>query len=239
MDVGLLQWLAEEGRGRFYFTSRARDIPHILTKETRLAARHAIVEEPTVPLLAGSSAVLRATGGEFPTLGGYVTTLPRNAAQVVLVSPKGDPLLAQWQHGLGRSIVWTSDSEGRWTSTLNSWKSAPAFSSALVDWTLPPEETPFEMRGEVKAGMATLVVEGEVQEDARLSARVVGPRLNVMEIPLAATALGRFMEGPYLLQIVEEGAQGKRPVRPVWWRPTRPNTRTWRADPRTIAKFRP
>ena len=217
VDVDLLQWLAEEASGRFYFTSRARDIPQILTKETRLAARHAIVEEPTVPLLAGSSPVLRATGGEFPTLGGYVTTLPRNAAKVVLVSPKGDPLLAQWQHGLGRSIVWTSDSEGRWTSTLNSWTLAPAFWSALVDWTLPPEETPFDIRGEVKAGMATLVVEGEVQEDARLSARVVGPQLNVMEVPLAATALGRFEaefpandQGPYLLQIVEEGTQGKR-----------------------------
>ena len=217
VDVGLLQWLAEEGRGRFYFTSRARDIPRILTKETRLAARHAMVDEPTLPLLAGSSPVLRATGGEFPTLGGYVTTQPRNAAQVVLVSPKGDPLLAQWQHGLGRSIVWTSDSEGRWTSTLNSWALAPAFWSALVDWTLPPEDTPFDMRGEVKAGVATIVVEGDVQEDARLSARVVGPQLNVMEVPLAATALGRFEagfpandQGPYLLQIVEEGAQGKR-----------------------------
>jgi hypothetical protein len=73
------------------------------------------------------------------------------------------------------------------------------------------------MRGEVKAGVATIVVEGDVQEDARLSARVVGPQLNVMEVPLAATALGRFEagfpandQGPYLLQIVEEGAQGKR-----------------------------
>jgi hypothetical protein len=87
----------------------------------------------------------------------------------------------------------------------------------LVDWTLPPEDTPFDMRGEVKAGVATIVVEGDVQEDARLSARVVGPQLNVMEVPLAATALGRFEagfpandQGPYLLQIVEEGAQGKR-----------------------------
>ena len=215
VDLGLLEWLAEEGGGRFYFTDRARDIPQILTKETRLAARHAIVEEPTKPLLAGSSPVLRATGGEFPTLGGYVATLPRNTARVVLVSPRGDPLLAQWQHGLGRSIAWTSDSEGRWTSTLNAWERVPAFWAALVDWTLPPDEETFQVKGDVKAGLATVVVEGEVPENSLLSARIVGPQLDVMKVPLPATALGRFEaefpandQGSYLLQIVEEGSQG-------------------------------
>ena len=214
-DSSFLEWLAHEGGGRFYFTDRARDIPQILTKETRLAARYAIVEEPTMPILAGSSPVVRATGGEFPTLGGYVSTLPRNTARVVLVSPKGDPLLAQWQHGLGRSIAWTSDSEGRWTTTLNAWERTPAFWSALVNWTLPPREAAFQVEGDVQAGIASLVVEGDIPESSRLAARVVGPRLKVMEIPLPATAIGRFEaefpakdQGSYMLQIVEEGAQG-------------------------------
>ena len=214
-DSHFLEWLAEEGGGRFYFTDRARDIPQILTKETRLAARYAVVEEPTVPILAGNSPLLRATGGEFPTLGGYVSTLPRNSARVVLVSQRGDPLLSQWQHGLGRSIAWTSDSEGRWTTSLNAWERAPAFWTALVNWTLPPEEVSFQVEGDVQAGIATLVVEGEIPESARLSARIVGPRLNVMEVPLPTTALGRFEaefpaddQGSYMLQIVEEGSQG-------------------------------
>ncbi len=217
VDAGLLQWLADEGGGRFYFTGRARDIPQILTKETRLAARHAIVEEPTTVLVAGNSPVLRSTGGEFPTLGGYVATLPKNAAHVVLVSPRGDPLLAQWQFGLGRTIAWTSDSEGRWTSTLTAWKGVPVFWSALVDWTLPPKEAPFQVRGSVKAGVASLVVEGKVQEEARLSANIVGPRLDAVNIPLPAMALERFEaeflaneQGPYLIQILEETPQGGR-----------------------------
>ena len=216
-DAGLLQWLAREGRGRFYFTDRARDIPQILTKETRLAARNAIVEEPTTPLVAGNSPVLRSTGGEFPTLGGYVTTLPKNTAQVVLVSPRGDPLLAQWQFGLGRTVAWTSDSEGRWTTALNAWTQASIFWSALVDWTLPPEEAAFQMEGNVKAGVASLLIEGEVQEDGKLSARIVGPQLEAMNVPLSATALERFEaefpadeQGSYLVQIVEETPKGER-----------------------------
>ena len=94
VDAGLLRWLAEEGGGRFYSTDRARDIPTILINETRLAARNAIIEEPTTTLVVGNSPVLRSTGGEFPTLDGYVTTLPKNTGHVVLVSHRGDPLLA-------------------------------------------------------------------------------------------------------------------------------------------------
>ena len=217
VDASLLRWLAEEGGGRFYSTDRARDIPTILTVETRLAVRNAIIEEPTTTLVVGSSPVLRSTGGEFPTLDGYVVTLPKNTGHVVLVSPRGDPLLAQWQFGLGRTIVWTSDSEGRWTAILNAWRGAPVFWSALVDWTLPPEEEAFQMEGEVKAGMASLLVEGEVQEDARLSARIVGPQLEAMEVPLVATALERFEaefpaneQGSYLIQIVEDTSEGER-----------------------------
>jgi hypothetical protein len=216
-DANLLQWLADRGEGRFYFTDRARDIPQILTKETRLAARNAIVEEPTMPLVAGSSPVLQATGGEFPILGGYVMTLPRNMARVVLVSPKGDPLLAQWQYGLGRSIAWTSDSEGRWTASLTDWERSPAFWSALVDWTLPPEEAPLQIKSEVEAGEATVQVEGEAREGASLSMSIVTPKLDAIRTPLRATSPGIWEaefqaneQGSYLVQVTEETPDGGR-----------------------------
>lgn len=216
-DATLLRWLADRGEGRFYFTDRARDIPQILTKETRLAARNAIIEEPTTPLIAGSSPVLQATGGVFPALDGYVMTLARNTARMVLVSPKGDPLLAQWQYGLGRSVVWTSDSEGRWTAGLTNWEKVPAFWSALVDWTLPPEEAPFRIKGEVEAGGAVIQVEGQAREDAGLSARIVGPDLNVIEVPLRATSPERWeasfptgKQGPYFIQVTEQTPEGER-----------------------------
>ncbi len=214
-DANLLQWLADRGGGRFYFTDRARDIPQILTGETRLAARNAIVEEPTTPLVAGNSPVLQATGGVFPTLDGYVMTMPRNTARVVLVSPGGDPLLAQWQYGLGRSVVWTSDSEGRWTTGLLEWERAPAFWSALVDWTLPPEEAPFLIKTEVEAGEAAVLVEGQSQEGADLAVRVIGPDLQSVEVPLQATSPDRWEagfpvneQGSYFLQVTEQAPDG-------------------------------
>ena len=53
---------------------------------------------------------------EIPVLDGYVLTTPKPTAQVPLVSPLGDPLLAHWQFGLGRAVAWLSDSQGRWTA---------------------------------------------------------------------------------------------------------------------------
>ncbi|MBI2868221.1 MAG: VWA domain-containing protein [Chloroflexi bacterium] len=244
-DASLLQWLADRGGGRFYFTDRARDIPQILVKETRLAARSAIVEEPTMPLVAGSSPVLRGTGGEFPTLGGYVMTQPRNIARVVLVSPRGDPLLAQWQYGLGRSIVWTSDSEGRWTAALAAWERVPAFWSALVDWTLPPEAAPFQVKSEVTAGEATVQVEGEVAEGGSLSMRIVGPELDVTEIPLKAASPGRWEagfpaveQGSYLAQVTEETPEGgRRSTTGGLVVPYSPEFRSMEADQRLLERL--
>ncbi|MBI2918352.1 MAG: VWA domain-containing protein [Chloroflexi bacterium] len=214
-DAYLLEWLAQEGQGRFYYTDRASDIPRIMTDETRLASSHAIIEEPVQPLVAGNSPVLTVTGGQFPMLGGYVVTQTKGAAQAVLVSSRGDPLLAQWQYGLGRAIAWTSDSEGRWTAGLNNWERGGTFWSALVDWTLPPEEAPFQVSGSVAGGIAVLAVEGEAQDGATLTARVVGPDLSGADVPLKAVAPGRYEaqfpvagQGAYLVRVTEQGADG-------------------------------
>lgn len=149
-------------------------------------------------------------------LGGYVVTKPRGSAQAVLVSQRGDPLLAQWHYGLGRAIAWTSDSEGRWTAAVNSWDRGGVFWSALVDWTLPPEDAPFQVRGSVSDGEAVLAVEGEVQDGAALTARVVGPDLAGSDVPLRATAPGRYEarfpaagQGSYLVRVTEKGADGQ------------------------------
>ena len=65
--------------------------------------------------------------------------------------------------------------------------------------------------------MAALVVEGEVQADGRLNARIVGPQLDVINIPVEATAPGHFEaefpaneQGPYLVQVVEEAPASER-----------------------------
>ena len=68
-----------------------------------LAAPSAEVEAATV------GDALAAVFQARPQLKGYVITTPRQSAQVLLTTPRGDPLLAAWQYGLGRALAWTSD----------------------------------------------------------------------------------------------------------------------------------
>ena len=135
-----LQQLAKQGGGRFYPAENPASIPDIFLKETQQVAGQQIVEEPFHPILTSQSPILRGIDA-LPQLLGYNGTTAKSAAQTVLVTPRDDPLLAQWQYGLGRSVAWTSDSTGRWAKGWIGWNGFTKFFSQLVSWTFPGEET--------------------------------------------------------------------------------------------------
>ena len=147
-----LQKLAKDGGGRFYDAANPASIPDIFLKETQQVSGQQIVEETFHPIITSSSPILRGLDQGFPQLLGYNGTTAKPAAQTVLVTARDDPLLAQWQFGLGRSVAWTSDSTGRWARSWVGWDGFSKFFSQLVGWTFPGEET---------AGIeATLVTDG-------------------------------------------------------------------------------
>ena len=135
-----LAQLAKQGGGRFYPAANPASIPDIFLKETQQVAGQQIVEEPFHAILTSTSPILRGIDA-LPQLLGYNGTTAKAAAQTVLVTPRDDPLLAQWQYGLGRSVAWTSDSTGRWAKSWLVWKDFSRFFSQLVSWTFPGEET--------------------------------------------------------------------------------------------------
>jgi uncharacterized membrane protein len=135
-----LDTLAKKGGGRFYPAINPASIPDIFLKETQQVAGQQIVEEPFHPILTSQSPILRGIDA-LPQLLGYNGTTAKSAAQTVLVTPRDDPLLAQWQYGLGRSVAWTSDSTGRWAKGWIGWNGFSKFFSQLVSWTFPGEET--------------------------------------------------------------------------------------------------
>ena len=59
----------------------------------------------------------------------------------MLVSDRDDPVLAQWQYGLGRAVAWTSDSTGHWARNWVPWQGFSKFFSQMVGWTFPGEES--------------------------------------------------------------------------------------------------
>jgi hypothetical protein len=135
-DVTFLTSVAEIGNGRFYLTQRAADLPSIFTEETARAKRSYIVEKtfypaPLTPWLPVADITVA------PPLRGYVATTPKAASQVVWEALEGDPLLAVWQYGLGRSVAWTSDATGRWAAGWVEWEGFVDFWGAVVRAVLP------------------------------------------------------------------------------------------------------
>ncbi len=169
-DTKLLTTLAQIGAGRYYFTERAQDIPKIATKETTIVTRSALVEGRVVPRLVESSPVmLGLTGGELPTLQGYVATTSRSRAHTVLSTDRGDPLLAHWHYGLGRVVAWTSDATGAWSADWQAWADGPRFWQQAVRWTMPePSQAGFQVGVTVAGDQVTFRV-NSVRPDGRFA----------------------------------------------------------------------
>ena len=211
-----LAQLASQGGGRYYAAANPASIPDIFLKETEQVAGQQIIEEPFFPIQTSSSPILRGLDQGFPQLLGYNGTTAKSAAQTVLVTARDDPLLAQWQYGLGRSVAWTSDSTGRWAKNWIAWPGFAKFFSQVVGWTFPGEEAGgIEASFDVKDGRTTLHVQsvqpdGSPRDFYTTSAVLVGPDLEPVEAELDQVApgvyekdLGVIASGAYAVRITQ------------------------------------
>ncbi len=212
----VLAELARQGGGRYYAAANPSSIPDIFLKETQQVAGQQIVEEPFHPIQTGSSPILRGLESGFPTLLGYNGTTAKPAAQTILVTARDDPLLAQWQYGLGRSVAWTSDATGRWAKDWVAWPGFSRFFSQLVGWTFPGEETGgIEARFDTVGERTTLHVEsvaadGSPRDFYLTNARIVGPDLASHAADLVQVApgvyeapLGSLDPGAYAIRLTQ------------------------------------
>jgi uncharacterized membrane protein len=211
-DPALMQAISQWGHGRFYQTNSVQDVPQIFLKETREALKPWIVEGNIPPRLASTIDVLPGVPlDSMPAITGYVATTPRAAADVVLKSPQGDPLLATWQYGLGRVVAWTSDAQGRWTAGLLQWAFANRFFGDLVHFSLPQAGDPaLVVETNIRGDQTHLLVTAPAISGASVTVSAVTPDLSDKQLVLGSTGPGRFegdlqtdQVGSYLLNVSE------------------------------------
>lgn len=223
-DRGLLTWLAQMGKGRYYFTSDPTSVPKIFTKETLLASRAYMVNETFMPAIASPSPLLKGLGDGVPALDGYVATSPKETAEMVLVSHQGDPVLAAWQYGLGRSVAWTPDAGSRW---MGRWAGTPPYSTLfgnMLSWLLPTSQAGgLTLESSASGGQALVTVRvppGAVGASSGAQAAqpaglaVIDPDQGTLQVPLELTAPGVYQArfaapkpGVYFFQV--QGQDGK------------------------------
>jgi len=217
-DVPALARMAELGGGRFYLIHDAERLPAVFAQETILASRSAINEVSFVPNATGHSALLRGVDlGGAPPLTGYVVTLPKPRAEVHLQGPEGDPLLATWSAGIGRSGVFTSDYRDRWGVQWTRWDGAARLFAQLGrELARRADEQGVRLDADTSGGElalgATVVDErGRAESFRRLRATVVGPDGTTRHAPLEAVGGGGYRArlaltrpGAYLATLIDE-----------------------------------
>ena len=134
----ILQTLAQEGGGKYYTATDTYSLPDVLLKETVQLAGAYYIEKQLTPVVALDSPILKGLPtGNLPPLLGYNSTTIKPEADAILRSPDGDPILAGWQYGLGRSVAWTPDMKGQWGTNWVAWPQFSQFAGQLISWVVP------------------------------------------------------------------------------------------------------
>jgi uncharacterized membrane protein len=212
-----MEWMADQGKGRFYNVNSPDDLPQIFIKETAVILKSAIYEDPFQPQVRSASELIRGIGStEYPKLLGYVATTPKPRAETPLWTDKGDPLLAQWQYGLGRAVAFTSDAKARWGRIWLNWDKYRQFWSQIGQWSLRRlENADFTTevtadQGEGLINVEALDEQGNFRNFLNLQAIVASPKGERQTVRLEQTGPGHYEAhfptkevGAYLLNLMD------------------------------------
>jgi Ca-activated chloride channel family protein len=179
-DTEFLRQLAERGNGRFYLTSDALTLPQIFSTETMKVAQSSLIEEPFLAVAAGRDPMIAGIDwAQSPLLLGYNATRPKPTAQILLVTERGEPLLATWRHGLGQVAAFTSDAKSRWAGEWLGWPGYGKFWSQVARG-LMRKTTPGGLhvttvqRGEsLRVAMDAIAPEGTFRNELPITVRAV------------------------------------------------------------------
>ena len=198
-DVPALETLSRLGDGRFYIVEDATRLPAVFTQETILASRSSVVDEPFRAVQASGHPVLAGVEvGAAPPLAGYVVTIKKPRADVLLVGPESDPVLALWQAGLGQAAAFTSDLKDRWGGAWTEWEGAARLVAQLARQVARREDDArVRLEAEVAGGQlavrATAVDDdGRLTSFRRLTASVRGPSGFSREVALDSSGAGTY-----------------------------------------------
>jgi uncharacterized membrane protein len=209
--------MADLGKGRFYNVTKPEQLPQIFLKETAVILKSAIYEEPFKPQVRAASELIRGIGAtEYPQLLGYVASSPKPRAETPLWTHQGDPLLAHWQYGLGRTVAFTSDAKPRWAKTWLAWEKYRQFWVQVAQWSLRrTENADFSTDVSLEKGDGIINVEaldtqGNYRNFLNLQAIVVSPKGERVVVPVRQSGPGHYEAkfptkepGVYAVNVVE------------------------------------
>ncbi|MFH1418121.1 MAG: VWA domain-containing protein [Planctomycetota bacterium] len=230
-EIATMKDIATKTGGTYYSLYRSGDekrLPKIFIKEAKIVRRPLIRDEVFTPKLQSSmSDIMVGIGDDIPQLRGYVVTTPRKVVDVEmpLLTERGDPLLAHWQCGFGRTVAFTS---GRWRHWGVDWVGWPSFSklwAQAVHWCMQQgSAADYEVTKSIEGDEGHVLIECMDEKEGfanfkRFVGKVISPDGNAANLQIEQTGPGRYEAkfkadkmGTYLLNITAPGVQGDEPT---------------------------
>lgn len=225
VDVSIMQAIAQETGGRYYFPQDPSQLPSIFIKEAKTLKRSMLQNRVFTPMVEFPSPVLKGIEA-VPELKGYVLTTLKPRATMILRAPPQpgeegempDPVLATWRFGLGTTAAWTSDLSRSWGVEWVDWDKYNAFIKQLAQETSRVEmKSDLHLRAFANGGSGVVTVEDFAREETflDLTARIAGPRNETVTVPLKQVAPRRYQatfplwgKGRYQVMAAGTGSAG-------------------------------
>jgi uncharacterized membrane protein/Mg-chelatase subunit ChlD len=230
-DISIMQAIAGQTGGRYYFPEDPSQLPSIFIKEAKTLKRSMLQNKVFIPEVEFPSPILKGIDA-LPALRGYVLTTIKPRATTILRVPPGqdpadspDPLLAVWRFGLGTTAAWTSDLGPAWAQDWIAWDKYRAFIRQLVtDLSRVEQKTDLRLRASAAGNSGVISVEDFAAGDRflEMAARVSGPRGESVQVPLRQIGPRRYQgqfplwgKGRYQVIAAAAGADSDKPEQAV------------------------
>jgi len=195
----LMADIAMWGKGRAYYIDSYDRVPQIFIKETELALGKTLQEQPFLPAVKKNVDAFKGIDfNSAPRLLGYVVTKAKPTSEVLLAdSWAGEPLLARWQYGLGKSAMFTSDVKTRWAAEWIGWSGYSKFWSQVVRETMRRRtDESFDFNVVRTNGNAVVsinaVKDGRFVNDLQPQLRIIGPDQKVSSVSVPQAGPGAY-----------------------------------------------
>ena len=205
-DVPFMKMLSKYGRGAFYHTLDASQLPKIFVEDIKVTTgEKTLSENQDFPVGVGPGGLKSSSVGGFPPLRGFVETLPKRGSDLELITKKDErifPVLGSWRFGNGKVVAFTSDANGRWSALWSQWEGFSTFWTQLIE-SIKDEsgaksgDVDFDLRYSVnrKALVFDLAIFDEklrTEQPPRIVAEVQEPGGELRQLTFRATKRGRF-----------------------------------------------
>ncbi len=200
-DRELLHNIAIWGKGRDYTVQNARELPEVFVKEAKNAATPSFDEKDIVPVVKAPGFLAAVDVARLPHLKGLTATVIKDPALEVVATDDGDPILAFWPVGLGRTAVFASDVKDRWAASWIKWRGYGPFFATVVRSVQRQRIPAIDLSvapGAIRRGTRTLAIALEAREASGAYRNLLRPSVTVKtdtrsaNVPLRQVAPGRY-----------------------------------------------